>query len=80
VVDRALNPKSIDRKLLGGNELKIISLVGSPHGLKGNTARPADTAKAMDAFYTRMKTLIQYRKEEWPYEYDYWVKHHDLGR
>jgi multimeric flavodoxin WrbA len=45
-----------------------------------NKARPADTVKAMDAFHNRMKTLIQYRKEEWPYEYDYWVNHHDLGR
>jgi len=45
-----------------------------------NKERPADTAKAMDAFHNRMKTLIQYRKEEWPYEYDYWVKHHWLSR
>jgi len=45
-----------------------------------NKERPADTAKAMDAFHDRMKTLIQYRKEEWPYEYDYWVKHHWLSR
>jgi multimeric flavodoxin WrbA len=45
-----------------------------------NKERPADTAKAMDAFHDRMKTLIQYRKEAWPYEYDYWVKHHWLSR
>jgi multimeric flavodoxin WrbA len=45
-----------------------------------NKERPADTAKAMDAFHNRMKTLIQYRKEAWPYEYDYWVKHHWLSR
>jgi len=43
-----------------------------------NKERPADRTKAMDAFYNRMKTLIQYRKEEWPYEYDYWGKHHEL--
>lgn len=28
----------------------------------------------MDAFEQRMRALIQYRKDEWPYEYEYWKK------
>jgi multimeric flavodoxin WrbA len=32
----------------------------------------------MDAFEQRMRTLIQYRKDEWPYEYEYWKKFKDL--
>jgi hypothetical protein len=37
-------------------------------------------AAAMAAFYDRMKTLMLYRKEEWPYEYAYWVQHRRLDR
>jgi hypothetical protein len=32
----------------------------------------------MDAFEQRMRTLMQYRKDEWPYEYEYWKKFKDL--
>ncbi len=42
--------------------------------------RRPDITAAMEAFYDRMKTLIQYRKEEWPYEYSYWVQHHRLDQ
>ncbi|MDY6856437.1 MAG: flavodoxin family protein [Thermodesulfobacteriota bacterium] len=34
--------------------------------------------KSKDAFLKRMKSLIQYRKEEWPYEYQYWKEHRNL--
>lgn len=33
----------------------------------------AEEAKA--EFKERMRMLVQYRKEEWPYEYEYWHKH-----
>jgi hypothetical protein len=26
----------------------------------------------MNAFRERMRSLVLYRKEEWPYEYKYW--------
>jgi len=42
--------------------------------------RPTDRVDTMQAFHDRMKALIQYRKEEWPYEYEYWVKHRQLPR
>jgi len=32
----------------------------------------------MAAFKERIRTLIQYRKEEWPFEYEYWQKNHGL--
>lgn len=34
----------------------------------------------MAAFRERMRRLMEYRKEEWPYEYDYWQKHWGLKR
>ncbi|MCX5718639.1 MAG: flavodoxin family protein [Nitrospirae bacterium] len=34
--------------------------------------------KGLDEFKERMRSLILYRKEEWPYEYEYWKKHHGL--
>ena len=34
--------------------------------------------KKMDAFEQRMRTLMQYRKDEWPYEYEYWKKFRNL--
>ena len=30
------------------------------------------------AFEDRMRTLMTYRKDEWPYEYDYWKKNRAL--
>jgi multimeric flavodoxin WrbA len=30
------------------------------------------------AFKERMRELMLWRKDEWPYEYDYWQKHHGL--
>jgi multimeric flavodoxin WrbA len=45
---------------------------------KNMTVEP-DVKKRMDAFYQRMKWLMTYRKDEWPFEYDYWVKHHDVS-
>lgn len=37
-----------------------------------------EIGQKMDAFEQRMRTLIQYRKDEWPYEYEYWKKFKDL--
>jgi multimeric flavodoxin WrbA len=33
----------------------------------------------MAAFRARMRRLIEYRKEEWPYEYEYWKERWGLG-
>jgi multimeric flavodoxin WrbA len=35
-------------------------------------------AEATRTFHERMRYLMQYRKEEWPYEYEYWKKHRGL--
>lgn len=35
--------------------------------------------KKRDLFHERMKQLMLWRKSEWPFEYDYWVKHHGLN-
>jgi multimeric flavodoxin WrbA len=32
----------------------------------------------MEAVEERMRALIKYRKDEWPYEYEYWKKFRDL--
>lgn len=37
-----------------------------------------EVEKEIDEFKERMRTLIMYLKEEWPYEYEYWRKHRDL--
>lgn len=37
---------------------------------------PKDVADRLAAFHNRMKTLMMYRKEEWPYEYRFWLAHH----
>jgi hypothetical protein len=29
----------------------------------------------MGTFKERMRQLMEYRKEEWPYEYEYWKEH-----
>lgn len=34
--------------------------------------------KSRDAFLERMRSLILYRKEEWPYEYRYWKEYRNL--
>jgi multimeric flavodoxin WrbA len=34
--------------------------------------------RQMSAFKDRMRSLMIYRKKEWPYEYRYWRKHRDL--
>lgn len=39
---------------------------------------PADVKKKMRAFSERMKTLMQYRHKEWPYEYAYWRQHRGM--
>jgi multimeric flavodoxin WrbA len=39
---------------------------------------PADVEVKMKAFSERMKTLMQYRKAEWPYEYAYWQEHRGI--
>ncbi len=35
-------------------------------------------AEVTRTFSERMRLLMLYRREEWPYEYDYWKKHRDL--
>ncbi|MBU1172034.1 MAG: flavodoxin family protein [Proteobacteria bacterium] len=37
---------------------------------------PQDVKTRMDDFHQRMKNLIMYRKDEWPFEYDYWLENH----
>jgi multimeric flavodoxin WrbA len=35
-----------------------------------------DFEKTKDEFKQRMQMLMLYRKEDWPYEWEYWQKHH----
>ncbi len=44
---------------------------------KTKTIEPGVKAK-MDDFHQRMRMLMTWRKEEWPFEYNYWVTHHGL--
>ncbi len=44
-----------------------------------NKEKPSDTAQTMLAFYERMKTLMSYRREEWPFEYQYWIERRRLN-
>jgi len=44
---------------------------------KTKTVEPEVKTK-MDDFRERMRSLMAWRKEEWPYEYNYWVTHHNL--
>ncbi len=44
---------------------------------KNKTIFP-EIEKSMNEFKERMRSLILYRKKEWPYEYEYWKKHHGL--
>jgi len=43
-----------------------------------NQAITSDVEEKMHAFRLRMKALIEWRKDEWPYEYEYWQKHRGL--
>lgn len=80
--------------------MNIVAIIGSPHGMAGNTGRLLDEvlcgfARARrlgedligavrekprfpeqdafhDAFRERMRRLMEYRKGDWTYEYDYW--------
>jgi multimeric flavodoxin WrbA len=38
----------------------------------------SEIQEKMAAFKERMRQLMEYRKEEWPYEYEYWRKHWGL--
>ncbi len=44
---------------------------------KTKTVDPEVKTK-IDEFHQRMRSLMTWRKEEWPFEYNYWVTHHDL--
>jgi multimeric flavodoxin WrbA len=33
---------------------------------------------AKEEFRQRMQMLVQFRKDEWPYEHEYWQKHHGM--
>lgn len=37
---------------------------------------PQDVKTRMDEFHQRMKYLMMYRKDEWPFEYNYWLEYH----
>jgi multimeric flavodoxin WrbA len=39
---------------------------------------PEGFAERREQFYERMKTLMLWKKDEWPYEYNHWVRHHGL--
>lgn len=38
-----------------------------------------DTAKSIEEFRDRMRQLVTWRKDDWPYEYGYWQQHHGLS-
>ena len=38
-----------------------------------------EVEEKMSAFRQRMKNLMEWRKDEWPYEYEYWRKHRGLS-
>lgn len=44
---------------------------------KNRTTRP-ETEKEMAMFKEKMRALISFRKDEWPYEYKYWQEHYGL--
>lgn len=44
---------------------------------QAKTVAPEVKAK-MDDFHQRMRSLMTWRREEWPFEYNYWVTHHNL--
>ncbi|MBN1103354.1 MAG: hypothetical protein JXL84_08080 [Deltaproteobacteria bacterium] len=37
-----------------------------------------DVELRMNAFKERMKNLITYRREEWPFKYEYWCRFRGL--
>jgi multimeric flavodoxin WrbA len=43
-----------------------------------NKAVLPEVEEVKDAFKERMQYLMQYRKDEWPYEYEFWQKHRGL--
>lgn len=43
-----------------------------------NKHKPEGFEKEMNAFYARMKRLMLFRKDRWPFEYDYWVRHRNI--
>ncbi|MBF0505475.1 MAG: hypothetical protein HQL09_01445 [Nitrospirae bacterium] len=43
-----------------------------------NKAACKDAGKKAESFKERMRGLMLWRKQEWPYEYQYWKKHRGL--
>jgi len=37
-----------------------------------------EVERARNEFKQRMQMLMQYRKEDWPYEWEYWREHHSI--
>lgn len=37
---------------------------------------PSDVSTRLSDFHQRMKSLVMYCKDDWPYEYDYWRQHY----
>lgn len=47
------------------------------HSWKSKAVLP-DVERVRDGFRERMQYLMQYRKDEWPYEYEFWQTHRGL--
>lgn len=45
---------------------------------RNKTTNP-EIEEKIDAFRKRMRDLMQWRKAEWPYEYEYWQKNRGIG-
>ncbi len=43
-----------------------------------NKEKNSAYAEVTRTFHERMRSLMQYRREEWPYEYEYWKTHRGL--
>jgi hypothetical protein len=63
-------PPELEEKarLLGENLVK---------SWEGRDTKP-EVEKALSQFKDRMRNLVINMKDEWTFEYDYWVKNHDL--
>lgn len=57
------NAKTLGRKLVHDWQNKIV---------------PPDVAQRRNRFMERMRQLMRYRKDEWPFEYEYWQENREL--
>ena len=63
--ERTRGPKYGEAAVLGARLVEAI---------RTRAAFP-EQEKERHAFFQRMKELIGFRKDEWPYEYEYWKSH-----